>query len=326
MSDEIERGTGAYFASGTPAWHGYGLTLTDAPSVDEAKKIVTYKDGKELMLFKVPCTYALSDTEHGLMPEHAAIVRSDGQPISVVGCDYELRQYGDVFETFRPLWESGLVEMESGFIMRNGKRIAVLAKVKNGVGTVIGDDEIKAYVLAAGGVDVSENLTRTNVRVVCANTLAQAQGYTGEKAEFRFRHTKNIHNKIREATDTIAQVLAGFKGDLEAYRAIARKHMNGTQMEAYVRKVMLTTEQQISLSKGEELPTRTLNKVQRVISLIDAQKVPVQARGTAWQAYNAVTQYLTHEQGRTIETRVDSQWYGESARMNKEALSLALAA
>ncbi len=63
--------------------------------------------------------------------------------------------------------------------------------------------------------------------------------------------------------------------------------------------------------------------------LIDGQKglelVPA-ARGTAWQAYNAVTDYLTHTAGRNNDNRLHGQYFGQAADVNQQALQLALAA
>lgn len=34
------------------------------------------------------------------------------------------------------------------------------------------------------------------------------------------------------------------------------------------------------------------------------------SRGTAWGAYNAVTEYLTHHRGRSDENRANNLWFG----------------
>lgn len=49
-------------------------------------------------------------------------------------------------------------------------------------------------------------------------------------------------------------------------------------------------------------------------------------KGTVWAAYNAVTEYLSHERGHSQNTRVDALWFGDSqkllARAHKEALAM----
>jgi hypothetical protein len=48
-------------------------------------------------------------------------------------------------------------------------------------------------------------------------------------------------------------------------------------------------------------------------------------KGTAWAAYNAVTEYLTHTRGRSIDNRLDSLYFGQGATLNRKALQLAIA-
>ena len=69
--------------------------------------------------------------------------------------------------------------------------------------------------------------------------------------------------------------------------------------------------------------------MQSIIDRLDTQRgieyVPAM-RGTVWQAYNAVTEYITHDYGRSDDSRLQAQWFGATATMGKKALDLALAA
>lgn len=48
-------------------------------------------------------------------------------------------------------------------------------------------------------------------------------------------------------------------------------------------------------------------------------------RGTYWASYNAVSEYLGYERGRSQQSRLDSLWFGDSANLNRHALEIALA-
>ena len=48
------------------------------------------------------------------------------------------------------------------------------------------------------------------------------------------------------------------------------------------------------------------------------------AKGTMWGAYNAVTEYLTHEYGNSDDKRLYNNWFGSSLRTNDQALKVAL--
>jgi hypothetical protein len=43
-------------------------------------------------------------------------------------------------------------------------------------------------------------------------------------------------------------------------------------------------------------------------------------KGTVWSMYNAVTHYLTHERGRSEDSRINSLFFGDSATANSRAL------
>jgi hypothetical protein len=45
---------------------------------------------------------------------------------------------------------------------------------------------------------------------------------------------------------------------------------------------------------------------------------------TYWKAYNAVTEYLTHHQGRNEYVRFENRFFGENARKGSRALKVAM--
>ena len=42
-------------------------------------------------------------------------------------------------------------------------------------------------------------------------------------------------------------------------------------------------------------------------------------RGTVWGAYNAVTEWVDHERGRSEDTRLASSWWGEGSKIRERA-------
>jgi len=47
--------------------------------------------------------------------------------------------------------------------------------------------------------------------------------------------------------------------------------------------------------------------------------------GTRWGLLNAVTQYIDHERGHNVDTRMNNAWFGNGNRLKSEAESLLLA-
>jgi hypothetical protein len=119
-------------------------------------------------------------------------------------------------------------------------------------------------------------------------------------------------------------MLAGFQKTLEGYKALAVKAVTRQAQVNYIERV-LATPAQLALPKQERTP-QLANKVNLVVDLLDHQKglelVPA-ARGTAWQAYNAVTEYLSHHHGNE-ENRLSSQVFGSAAVIGEKAFQQAM--
>lgn len=318
MSHEIENEK-AFFTQ-KPAWHGLGQVLTDAPSVQEAWKIAYPHE-----LFKLDIQATIASDDGAIhtheITDHKAIVRDDGKNIGIVGKGFELIQPYEAFEFFEPFIESGVATLEAGGSLSDGKRMWALAKVKGASADIIPGDPVHRYWLVFTGFDgsLSHGIQGTDVRVVCANTLAAAMSQGG----LRFRHTKNLRTKIDQVQQEALKAQSEFQKDVEKFQHLAKKKMNRASQVRYVVDLFADGKD------PDEMSTVKQNQASRVVELLDTQKglelVPA-VQGTAWQAYNAVTEYLTHEHGRSEDTRLNSQWFGSSASMNRKALSMALEA
>lgn len=316
MAHQIERNY-AFFASNTPAWHDLGHVLKDAPTVKEAWRMAYPHE-----LFQLDIAAKLPSDDGAALyhdaPGYSAIVRDDGKVLGVHSDRYGLTQPYDVFARFEPLIDSGLVELEAGGSLCDGRKMWALAKVKGAESDIVPGDPIKGYLLFQTSFDGSctAGAGFTGVRVVCANTLAMAQ----EDVTYRTKHTKHVNTRLDSIRDDIARTLHVFRENVESMRALATKQVTRKAQETYIRHVL------VGPDTTQEISTKLENKVCDVIELLDTQKglelVP-RVRGTAWQAYNAVTDYLTHHAGRTQDSRLDSQWFGANAKVNQKALELA---
>jgi hypothetical protein len=65
---------------------------------------------------------------------------------------------------------------------------------------------------------------------------------------------------------------------------------------------------------------------QNIQHIIDLAFIGKGNSGTSvWDVYNAVTEYTSWERGRSQDGRINSLWFGESAKLNQKALETALA-
>jgi len=91
-----------------------------------------------------------------------------------------------------------------------------------------------------------------------------------------------------------------------------KKKINRSDLERYVKVVFALPDK-----GGKELATN-------VAYLMEKGRGSEMAGNTYWGAYNAVTEYLSYFRGKTQDNRLSSLWYGDSARVNRQALDAAI--
>lgn len=309
MSHEIES---ALFV-GKPAWHGLGTVLDNPPSVEDAIKLAGLDWGVKLA--------PLALVEDGRAVDHFATVReSDDALLGVVGPDFVPLQNRDAFRWFQPLVESGAVEIEAAGSLRGGQRIWILARVKDVAGDVVAGDEVQQHVLLAHahnhGLAIRCGLTL--VRVVCSNTLS---GALDDKASCLVRIQHRAHAVVAlEGLREIVEVARGqFRETFASLVALAGVPCGDAQLKRYVREVFAGPGQ----ADNETAAPRIVNAVAPLFEAGRGSDLPG-VRGTLWGAYNAATEFITHERGRSPDARVEGAWFGDGAKLAARALSVGL--
>lgn len=312
MAHEIEENKAFYV--GNPAWHGKGVVLKTAPTSDAAWQLAYPHTLKDKPLF----------LDNGQMLEdYKAIVRDDDTILGCVGKGYELFQPRSAFTFFDPYLATGQVHLEAGGSLRGGRRMWALASIDGADAEVAPADRVRGYFLVYTSFDgsLAHGLKFVAERVVCANTLATALSETG--AELTVRHTKGMHEKIERIQASLDMVRRKFGDSTKAYAAMSKKRVSKEKVKTFFEYVM---RKDGTIEK--ETTTRSENKIDFLMQLLDKQRgselVPT-VRGTVWEAYNAVTEYLTHEHGRNQDTRLNQQWFGRSAMLNSKAYEAAVA-
>lgn len=355
MAHEIEivNGRASAMYVGKAAWHGLGVLLNNPPTTGEALRLA----GLDWTAVKEPAFLA-DGTE---IPDTFAVVRStDRKILGSVGGNFHVLQNANAMGRFQPLIDSGLVTIEAAGSLRGGKRIWILCKLKGPDGVIVAksDDRVERYLLLAHGHDGSLSifLGVTPTRVVCANTLSVALG-DGRDSMLRIKHTKNSDASLDAAFEVIKRANAQFDKAVEAYRALASVNVKSAeQMRAYIdivfppakkaekpapvsapvvdgaglmasllnRPIGEARESMFSADVGEatkETRTRIYGEIEALFQRGRGNDL-AGVKGTAWAAYNAVTEYITHERGRNADNRVNTAWFGaESARALQGAMS-----
>lgn len=322
MSHAFETG---FFVS-EPAWHGLGVVLQDPPTIAEALTTAGLDWNVELRRLTMP---------DGKPVQHRAVVRStDESLLGVVGPDFEPLQNRDALNWFQPFVDSGSVRLEAAGSLHEGKRVWVLGRVIGSSSDVVKRDRVDQFILLAHGHDGTLSIRAgfTGVRVVCQNTLTAAVNDSASKL-LRIRHTKNAVEALQAAQGVIDVARCEFAATAKQFQFLASKGCDLPTLQKYVREVFAVQPSRIipvgeaaetSAEQPEELGLAK-RIVSRVVELSESGRGTeiTGVQGTFWGAYNAVTEYLTHERGRSQDNRLDGQWFGQSAALNTRALRIA---
>lgn len=308
MSHQIES---AMFV-GAPAWHRLGKVLDNPPTTLQA----IVEAGLDWQVLEEP-VYRVQGSEPEVIPGYKSLVRdSDSKVLGVVTDFYHPLQNREAFAWFDFLLHEGDVTLEAAGSLKGGKRIWVLAKVNRAEADIQDEDVVNPYLLLHNSHDGSTAVwvQFTPIRVVCWNTLSWATSsrYADEKAQkaIRIRHSSSVNAQLAIAQNALDFTRQQFKHTVAEYRAMARKPMTSELLEFYVGNVL-----------GTETPTSTRAWPQIVANFECGRG---NQGKTLWDSYNALTEYLDYQRGRSEATRLESAWFGEGDRIRQNAHESAL--
>ncbi len=323
MSHGFETDSDTMFSVRKRPWHQFGSIIEDAPSIEDGIKLA----GLDWQV-------KLDDlvTPDGIKVSHKAAYRElDGNKriLGVVGGNYVPLQNIEAFEWFQPYLEAGMVSLETAGCLFGGKKVFILAKINQEVLAVSDNDIIERFVLLSNSHDgtTSARVGFTPVRVVCNNTLKMAEEHELSQL-IRVRHTSKILDNLQELRNIMDIVNINFKTTVEHYKCLYYTDINSADLEKYVQQVfsvkaydkMFEDQNLDEQEQIEQARTKLLNRVEEIFDLDPA-------RGTMWGAYNAVQGYLQHHRGNektSEDSRYNNLWFGDSERLNRKALQVAL--
>jgi phage/plasmid-like protein (TIGR03299 family) len=313
MAHEVET---MMFAGDVP-WHGLGIRVESAIDSNDAirKAGLDWTVSLERMF---TCEGIQIDTHRAVRRE------TDGKVLGVVGNRYKPLDNAHAFAWFDPFVRAGMASYEAAGSLRGGARVFVLAKLNREDSVIVAksDDRVQKFLLLSNGHDgsLAIRVGFTPVRVVCANTLAAAHGDHASKL-IRIRHSGDVVGALDDIRTAVNTADAEFEATAEQYRTLARHNINAADLRKYVSSVFELDEPSPK-ADGTPRASRVMEAVTQAFDSGAGNDLPG-VKGTWWAAYNAVTDYLSHTRGTDSESRLDSQWYGDSAAKNTRALQYA---
>jgi len=211
--------------------------------------------------------------------------------LSVVGGRYKVLQNEELF-TFGDEILHGGASWETAGSIKNGRVVFGSLVIPreftldpNGAA-----DTTKTYLLVTTSHDgtVAIQAMVTPVRVVCQNTLNMALG-RGNKQSFKIRHTSTAGGKVQAARETLALTYSYMDEFEKEAKSLFETSINDKQFNDIIVGLYPKPEKD---AKGAV--TKWENKITLVNDLYFTSPTNANVKGTAWGAFNALTERLDY--------------------------------
>ncbi|MFN0021070.1 MAG: DUF932 domain-containing protein [Pirellulaceae bacterium] len=321
MAHEINvvngRASMAYF--GDMPWHGLGQKLDNPATAAEAIQAAGLDFGVDLR--------SLKTTDDLTVPQRKGVVRTDtNQVLGVVGNSYVPIQNAEAFQFLDTVVSDGELRYHTAGALGRGERIWMLAKLPGQIRVNNTDDITEQFLLLSNSHDATSALRVyfTPIRVVCANTLGAAERRSRGQG-VSIIHKGDLGAKVREAQKILGLATRFYEDVQIGVNRLADYQPTREQLDRYFR--------ELYPNPTEGNKTRAENVRQELFRLFESgkgQDIPG-VRGTAWAAFNSITEYVDHvrpARGRNTEDRrsrrLESSWFGSGALLKAKAWTLAL--
>lgn len=310
----------------TPAWHGLGTVLDHPMSSAEALQ-AAHLDWR---VVSSPLYYSVQDIP---IKTHVANIREDNNELlGIVSKQYKIIQNVEAFAFLDQLIENHSMQYEAAFSLSGGKKVVLLGRLPK-VDTIVKGDELLRYVLLSLHHDGSGAIRfgPTSVRVVCANTYSLAIGkgtlteMEGLDREASIRHMGDVHKKLEAVQTLLQQANRQFDNYTLAAKQLVKTQLKGKQWDKFL-------DLMCPLLDPDD-PDFTPQRHQRLLVTREAIKASYESprqtlknvRGTAWAAFNAVTEHIDHlpRRGASKQLRSEARFnvclYGPGRDMKRRA-------
>ena len=311
MSHEVE--TMAY--AGELPWHGLGTEVSNELTPLQMMQ----KAGVDLEVEQQKIV-----TESGLeINDKVALVRtSDNTLLDVTGKDWKPVQNEEAFTFFSEFVAAGDMEMHTAGSLKEGRNVWALAKVKESF-DVFGEDRVDSYLLFSNPHQYGKavDVRFTPIRVVCNNTLTFSLQSASKNSVKVGHRTAFDADTVKETLGLASEKFAKYK---EMAQFLGSRKVTAESLIQYYNDVFPTTSR-----KEEKTPVVVYDDMSKAAKMcydaLEVQPGAQFAAGTWWQAFNSVTYYTDHLQGRNSENRLHNQWFGYNQAKKVTAAEKAVA-
>ena len=273
-------------------WHGLGTKVDEAPTSSDALRLAGLDwtvDQKNIQL-----------CGGSKVTGYKANVRSmDEKVLGVVSDRYRIVQNAEAFE-FTDSIIGGDVRYETAGSLNGGKKIWLLAKLPE---TEIAGDKTEPYMCFANSHDGSGavRVCMTPIRVVCNNTLNLA--LDSAKRAWSVRHTGSLQSKMHEARTCLRMANTYMGALVEKADRMANTTITRDQLNMILDELFPVDEQSTDREK------QNVKKLRDEYMVCYFAPDLIKFRDTAWGAYNAMSDMITHNAPlRKTENYRENNW------------------
>lgn len=300
MSHEVE--TMAY--AGELPWHGLGEKVSNDLTSDQ----MLVKAGLDWNVHEVE-SYVDFQGDKIKTGQKSLIRSSDKKVLTNVGENWNPVQNQQAFDFFSEFVMSGDMEMHTAGSLWGGKIVWALAKIKESF-DVFGEDKVDSYLLFSNPhmYGKSINVRFTPIRVVCNNTLTfSLQSASKNSVKVGHRTTFDA-DSVKTTLGLASEKFAKYK---EMAQFLGSRPTTADALIQYYNDIFPTTSR-----KENKSPVVVYDDMSKAAKMcydaLEVQPGAQYAAGSWWQAFNSVTYYTDHLQGRNSENRLHNQWFGHN--------------
>ena len=227
------------------------------------------------------------------LENYRAVFRDDTkESFGIVGKDFKIFQPLDFARFADDLAMGGDMKIHTIGADRGGAKVWMLGKI--GSVEIVPNDKVDHYLFLYNGHDGKTALRClfTDIRVVCANT-AQVALQKAKGSGVSIRHTKNMEGRVGEAQRILGLSTKAFEESAEFMKKLAEIPMPTSDWIDFCLEMFPSPIEDENGEVSKRAMTRADNNRSTITSLFHdgrGSEIPG-VRGTAWGAYNALTEY-----------------------------------
>lgn len=282
---EMVNGQASFVSLREPAWHKLGTVVTEEMTTSEVMDYAHLSNWNvRLEDVIIPDDYTATKNAFMVVRDHPA--DKHGDVLAIVGERYKVVQNEEIF-TFADNLLDG-ARWETAGAIKNGRVVfGTLALERETVLDPTGvADVVKNYLFASTSHDGSSavNMAITPTRVVCQNTFQIAM--RNAKASYKLRHTQSVDGRIVAAREALG-LAHKFIDEFEVMaQELIQKEITKSQFD---KMIALAYPMPDKDTKGAMKKWENKSDLLEEIYTSDTTNM---IAGTAWGAYNALTERL----------------------------------